>query len=445
MYTTGKIEFDRNTLDSKKGSWVLFADMNSYFATVEQQYNYWLRGRPVGVCVYTGKYGCVIAASIEAKQKGIKTGMRLNDAMKICPDLVPVETHPQRYREVHKKFVAVLEKYSDSVIPKSIDEAVVDISGCELYFKDPVKVARQIKLDIKNEIGDWIKCSIGIAPNAFLAKFASEIQKPDGLVLITHENIDEILSKVKLTDLPGIKAGMANRLFWGGIKTPVQLRHADPYKIKDSCHSIVGLYWHYRLNFKEVDQIGHRYKSMQSMRQVSREQRKSIETLNQVFLRLCMTLEKRMVKEDVFCNEITCYITYDGGYSWSDHVITRKPIQDGIELMKLIQLHMAKYREIHKCEPIINNNITSMGVTVDRLTHREVVQYEMFSKDVSKDYLRKIVYKIKDKYGSDIIMRAIELKDEDVLKDVIGFGSVKDLHNVPGAEREEKITYEMER
>jgi DNA polymerase-4 len=105
--------------------------------------------------------------------------MRLNEAMKICPDLIPVETKPERYRARHKKFIKVLEKYSEEVIPKSIDEAVVDLSNYKLYHKDPLKAAKKIKEDIKNEVGDWITCSIGIAPNAFLAKFAANLKKPD--------------------------------------------------------------------------------------------------------------------------------------------------------------------------------------------------------------------------------------------------------------------------
>jgi len=101
---------NQNSVEVKIGSRVLFVDMNSYFARCEQQANYWLRGRPVGVCVYTGKYGCVISLSTEAKAKGLRAGMRLNDAMAVCPDLVPVESNPARYREYHKKIINVLQK-----------------------------------------------------------------------------------------------------------------------------------------------------------------------------------------------------------------------------------------------------------------------------------------------------------------------------------------------
>jgi DNA polymerase-4 len=422
-------QYDNNSLQSRKSSWVLFIDMNSYFATVEQQYNYWLRGRPVGVCVYTGQYGCVIACSVEAKARGIKVGMRLNEAIQVCPDLVPLETRPERYREIHIKFIKVLQKYSEDVIPKSIDEAVLDLTNYRLSYKDPVAVAKKIKQDIKNEVGDYMKCSIGIAPNAFLAKFAANLKKPDGLTLISPDNIDTVLKDVPLKSLPGIKEGMTHRLNAAGINTPLDIRYSSPQKLRVACNSIVGVYWHYRLNFKEVDQINNRYKTMQAMRQISKEQRRSVDTLTQLFLTLCMTLEKRMVKEEVFCNEITFFSNYESGKVWKEHIITNKPVQDGIEIKKLIEMRMKPFEEIHKCEPVINSMMTSMGVTVGRFVPADTIQYEMFSKDVTKDSLRKLTYRIKDKYGSDIIMRAIELGDETILKDVIGFGSVKDLHH----------------
>lgn len=422
-------KIENNSIAKKEGSWIIFVDMNSFFATVEQQYNYWLRRRPVGVCVYTGQHGCIISPSTEAKAMGVKTGMRLSDAVKICPEIVPVETRPERYREIHVKLIKVLKNYSEDVIPKSIDEAIVDLSSYKLYHKDPEKIAKHIKKDIKEQIGDYLTCSIGIAPNAFLAKFAAELKKPDGLTIITPENIDEKLASVDLTDLPGISYGIANRLKTGGIMNPVQLRHSTPQALKAACRSIIGVYWHQRLNFSEVDQINSRYKSMQAMRQISTEQRKSIDTLKQIFLTLCLTLERRMVKDGVFCNEISFYSKYENGFIWKDHIITDKPLQDGMEIMHLIQNHMEAFSKRERCEPLINHQMKQMCVTVQRLIYRDMIQYEMFSKDVSKDYLRKIVYDIKDKHGRDMIMRAIELKDENVMKDVIGFGSVKDMQN----------------
>ncbi len=419
---------NQNNLEKNPQGLVMFVDMNSFFASCEQQVNYWLRGRPVGVCVYTGKSGCIIAPSIEAKKRGIKLGLRLSEAMQICPDLVPLETHPARYREFHQKMVKVLRKYCDDVIPKSIDEAVMNLTDYKLIYKDPTKLAYQIKADIKKEVGDWLKCSIGIAPNAFLSKLATDLQKPDGLVKIMPDNIDEVLSKLQLTDLPGIADAMALRLRRYGIRTPLELRYTPPEKIRAACHSIIGEHWYYRLNFSEVDLWTHNYKSMQAMRQISKAQRLSLQTLEELFVALCMTLERRMVLQRVFCNEIYFTASYENGYRWADKIKTGRPIQDGTELMQLIKLRMRKFQEVQHCEPVINLNMTAMGVTVTAFIPDEMVQIEIFESNLRKNTLRRVVYDIKEKFGFEKVMKASELNEEHVLKDVIGFGSIKDLH-----------------
>lgn len=419
---------NQNSLETRTEPRVLFVDMNSFFASCEQQDNYWLRGRPVGVCVYTSRHGCIISPSIEAKKKGVRTGMRLSDAMPLCPDLVPVETHASRYREYHVKIMEVLKKYSQDVIPKSIDEAVMNLHGYEKIYPDPTVIARQIKSDIQAHVGEWLKCSIGIAPNAFLAKLASGLQKPDGLVTITHQNIDDVLKKLSLIDLPGIGKRMALKLEEAGIRTPLQLRYSSPDKLKYACKSIVGFYWHCRLNFMEVDMNSdHEYKSMQAMRMISAEKRQSLTFLNDLLISLCMTLEKRMVKQGVFCQEVSFYSKYGNGKSWSDHIRLEKPLQDGAEMIQLLKQRMEHYSRTSKCESVINKGITMMSVSVFNFISDELVQYNLFEGTVRKDKLRKVVYDIKNRFGNDKLVKAAEIQDNKALKDVIGFGSVKDL------------------
>lgn len=420
--------YNENNIKPNLEARVLFVDMNSFFASCEQQVNYWLRGRPVVVCVYTGRNGAIIAPSIEAKKRGVKMGLRLEEAMQICPELVPLETHPARYRDFHVKIINVLKKYSQDVIPRSIDEAVVDLTRYNLVYKDVRQVALDIKRDICNEVGDWLKCSIGIAPNAFLAKLASDMQKPDGLTIITPENIDEKLKDMPITDLPGIAQGMAERLRLAGITTPLQLRYASPDYLKRACKSIIGLHWHYRLNFGEMDMQAQGYKSMQAMRQVSKEQRKKESVLNDIFLSLCMTLERRMVKNKVFAKKLGMSIRYEDGYSYHDDIRTATPIQDGIQLLHIFKKRMERYREKNHCEQVINPKVTSMGVLVTDFIPTELVQYDLFENNVRNDCMRKAVYEVKEKHGKNKIMRASEIHDEPVLKDVIGFGSVKDIY-----------------
>jgi DNA polymerase IV len=418
------------SLNPRTKARVLFIDMNSFFASCEQQDNYWLRNRPVAVCVYTGKYGCVIAPSIEAKRFGVKTGMRLNEAMALCKELVPIETHPNRYRHYHTKIIAVLKSYCEDVYPKSIDEAVVDLTNYELIYKDVTELAKKIKLDIQNKVGDWLKCSIGIAPNSFLAKLASDMQKPNGLTIINQENIDEQLAKLKLTDLPGIANNMEIRLNKGGIQTPLQMRYTSSENLKSILKSIVGYHWYCRLNFIEIDLNNeHDYKSMQAMRHLSKEIRQSTEQINELIITLCLTLEKRMTTRHIFAQVIGFHVSYANGERWDDHLNLKTPLQDGADLYVIFSDRMTEFEKLNPGEKIIHSGVIRVMVYVSNFIHSSYVQYNLFENNQKKDSLRKLVYELKHKYGNKKMMRGIEAGDEDILQDVIGFGSVKDLHD----------------
>ncbi|MBD2754877.1 DNA polymerase Y family protein [Spirosoma validum] len=420
---------NRNRLATHVLPTVMFVDMNSFFASCEQQDNYWLRGRPIGVCVYTGRQGCVIAPSVEAKQRGVKTGMRLDEAMVLCPDLVPVETHPSRYREYHVKIVEVLREFSEDVVPKSIDEAVVDLTNYQLVYKDMRQTAMTIKQAIKQKVGDWLRCSIGIAPNVFLAKLASDVQKPDGLTIITPETIDDVLRRLKLTDLPGIGQRMAIRLEDGGIHTPLALRYTTPEHLRAVCKSIIGWHWHIRLNFGgEVDlDTNDAMKSMSAMRTISTEQRNTPERLDELLQSLCLTLERRMVSKNIFCQDLSFSCRYHNGKTYNFDVHFPEPKQDGPELYQIIKDRLDKFQAAHRCEPVLNNYLRSMSVVVYRFIPTELVPLRLFDDDTRKNKLRQTLYDLKTKFGQDKLMRATELRDNPVYRDVIGFGNIKDL------------------
>ncbi len=421
---------DKHKFSPRTTSRVLFVDMNSFFASCEQQDNFYLRDRPIAVCVYTGKFGCVIAPSIEAKRFGVKTGMRLNEAILLCKDLIPIETNPERYRKYHVKIMDVLKFYCDNVYPKSIDEAVVDLTNYELVHKDVIQVAKNIKKDITEKVGDWLKCSIGIAPNSFLAKVASDIQKPNGLIIINPENIDIVLGRLKLKDFPGIADKMEIRLNKGGIKTPLDMRRASPENLKAILKSVVGFYWHCRLNFVEIDLDNeHDYKSMQAMRHLNKEQRASYEGINEILIALCLTLERRMVKRKIFANTLAFNVRYANGEQWADFLNVSSPLQDGAEIYKAIMNRIEDFETNNAPEKIIHRGIISISLSVSHFLDDTMVQYNLFEDNTKKDHLRKVVYDLKDKFGKQKLMRAVELREGNVMQDVIGFGSVKDLYN----------------
>lgn len=419
---------NQNSLQARTAARVLFVDMDSYFARCEQQVNYWLRGRPVGVCVYTGQFGCVISLSKEAKAMGLKAGMRLNEAIKVCPELIPVESNPARYREFHKKIIHVLKEYCQDVVPKSIDEAIINLTNYEHLYPDPTVLAEKIRRDIFNKVGDWLSCSIGIAPNAFLAKLASDLgKKTGGLLLITPENIDQILEPLKLKDLPGIGTNMAYRLERGGIMNPLQMRYASPERLKALFKSIEGIYWHYRLNFIETNIVAHDYRGMQAQRQISGDKRQNIAYIEQLFMTLCLTLEKRMVRHKFYCKNIGFTARYEDDSRWDDAFTISTPIQDAVSLMQMIRIRIEKFERLNNTGPIMNTRITSMRVGVTDFVDNGDMLYSLFEDMDQKQTALKTMHEIKDKFGPTKLVRAMELTESQVVKDVIGFGSVKDL------------------
>ncbi len=198
--------------------------MNSYFAACEQQANPFLRGKPLGVCAYLHNNGCVIAASIEAKRFGMKVGMTVWEAREAVPHAVFVQNDPAKYRSITGRIFEILHEISDVVEHYSIDEAFLDVTDICRNEAEAAFLLSRAKRRIQTEIGNWLTASVGIAPTRFLAKFGSDFEKPDGLVIINHENMDQYLARSELEDLCGINKGMRRRFERLGIRTPLELK-----------------------------------------------------------------------------------------------------------------------------------------------------------------------------------------------------------------------------
>lgn len=237
---------------------IMHIDLNSCFATVEQQARVRLRGMPVAVVNRRTDQTMIVTASYEAKAMGVQLGMKLRDAKILCPGLVGVESDPAKYRYVYHKLLDIMNDYSAHVTMKSIDEGVIDFSQAPraIVERGLENIGREIKQRLRDEIGVAMRCNVGIATNRFLAKTAAGLHKPDGMDMITHENLRETLSTLKLTDLTGIAARNAHRLESVGIYTPLQFLDASAEVLHSSVFkSINGEQWHQRLRGWEVDDV----------------------------------------------------------------------------------------------------------------------------------------------------------------------------------------------
>jgi len=223
----------------------LFIDLNSYFASVEQQLHPELRGRPVAVVPVLSDSTCAIAASREAKRFGIKTGTNIGDAKRLCRDLVLVEAHHNAYVEYHHRIRDEIERHYPVHVIGSIDEVGCLLDNRHANEAAALALARRIKRGLREQVGEVITCSAGIAPNRYLAKTASDLTKPDGLEIVRLEDLPGRLAHLKLTDLCGIGRNMEPRLHQAGIHDFLGLWEARPETLRRVWGGVGGeRFWH---------------------------------------------------------------------------------------------------------------------------------------------------------------------------------------------------------
>src|SRR5271170_5339908 len=211
----------------------LFLDLNSYFASVEQELRPELRDRPIAVVPVMADTTCAIAASYEAKSFGVRTGTQVGEAKRLCPGIALVEARHELYVEYHHRIVEAVELCVPVSAVLSIDEMAASLIGREQPLMAALDLGRRVKDSIRERVGSTLRCSVGLAPNRYLAKIASDMEKPDGLVALTPDILKKALSGLVLRDLPGVGARMERRLHECGIRTMEQLLALDREALSD--------------------------------------------------------------------------------------------------------------------------------------------------------------------------------------------------------------------
>lgn len=195
---------------------ILHIDMNAFFASVEQQSNPALQGKPVAV-IGAAKRTIITTCSYEARAFGVKTGMNTWEARQKCPELIFVVGNNKKYSYTSKGIIGIMREYTPLVEVFSIDEAFLDVTGSLNLFGPAEEIARMIKERIRERFG--LTCSVGIAPNKLLAKLASDMQKPDGLTVIAPDQVARVLDRLPIRELCGIGAKTQQQLAKFGIRT----------------------------------------------------------------------------------------------------------------------------------------------------------------------------------------------------------------------------------
>lgn len=393
--------------------------MNSCFATIYQQGHIALRDKPLVIVAYNSPRGMILSPSIEAKKVGIKMGMSLQDAREIYPNVISRLSDVEMIRDVHDKFMKIFYEYSPVVIAKSIDEAVLDFTNLEnIYQKNLLDIGQEIKNRMKSEIGEYIKCSIGIGPNRWLAKTASELKKPDGLEIINCENLKSTLSRLTLLDLCGINIATKKRLNSYGIFTPIQLFNTDEITLRKKVFkSILGTHWHKRLRGWEVDDRESERKSYGQQYALSK-QTNNIDEILKIILQLTEKMGRRLRESKSAAKGVGLGIMYQ------DYTRSGKTKKLNEKMFTTNEL----FTEIKKIFNEINVGkiIKLVSVSCFSLSNKDIYQENLFeNKNFKMNKALLAVDKINDKYGEYTVSSALSKDMDKLILDRIAFGKTR--------------------
>ncbi len=321
----------------------LFVDFNAYFASVEQEDRPCLRDRPVAVVPVLAATTCCIAASYTAKAHGIKTGTPVWEALEKCPDIAIVQARPARYIEVHHQLMAAIEDCIPHGKPESIDEVPCWLLGRERERHNAVTIAERIKQRIAREFA-VIRCSIGIAPNKFLAKTASDMQKPDGLTVLEHADLPHALHALDLRDLCGIGPSMHRRLLDAGIHDVATLCTAPREHLRAVWGGIEGERFWMQLRGHELPtratqraSVGHSHVLGPDLR--------TVEGMRSVLFKLLSKAAMRLRREGLLAKGMQVQVRFTGRDERYEQLLEFDALADTPSLLRLLARMIEPLRE----------------------------------------------------------------------------------------------------
>jgi DNA polymerase-4 len=369
----------------------LFLDLNSYFASIEQELRPELRGKPVGVVPVMADSTCCIAASYEAKAFGVKTGTIVSEARKLCPGIQLVEARHKLYVQYHHAIVEAVESCLPVAAVMSIDEMACRLMGSEQSVGKAIQIAENIKRAIREKVGRTLRCSVGLAPNRFLAKVASDMQKPDGLVVIELPDLPEILYGLQLNDLPGIGPAMHKRLQKADIQTIEQLCALSKLQMKKIWNGIIGeRFWHWLRGDDIAEPATHRRTVGHS--HVLPPDLRTEEGAYAVAQKLAHKAAMRLRKMNYWAGGMAVSIRFNRENGWSEQA-TMVECQDTLTILEALQ---SLWKQHPPGKPL------AVGVTLFDLVPGHLHNLSLFE-DPKRAKLAKAMDMINFKYGTDTV------------------------------------------
>ncbi|MGB4762248.1 MAG: hypothetical protein WBP12_02720 [Candidatus Saccharimonas sp.] len=392
-------------------------DLNSCFATVEQQARPMLRGRPVAIVNRRTEHTMIVTASYEAKARGVGLGMKLKDAKRLCPELVGLESDPPKYMHVYHKLLAIMRQYSPHVTMKSIDEGVIDFSQATeaVRGRDLIEVGREIKRRLKEEIGCAMRCNVGIGTNRFLAKTAASLHKPDGLDELTSHNIREVFAGLELQDLTGIAARNEHRLNAVGIYTPLDILDADVATLRLAFKSVLGEWWYKRLRGWEVDDVDYDMKSCGRQYVLERRDLSRQEILQRLH-HLVEDVGSKLRRQGKSARGVRVYARLYPSGSWHGRALCPLPFYSNDAIWKIA-------RRLFADAP---NRIRMVSVTCDYLQDGVSGQLPLFGDElVREQQVTWAIDEVNGRFGERVLHSADTLGTGIYMRTKIPFGSTR--------------------
>ena len=380
----------------------LYVDFNSYFASVEQQLRPELRGKPIGVLAVMAETTCCIAASYEAKAFGIKTGTGVRDARKLCKDIIFIEARPALYVQYHHKLIEIVESCTHVEKVLSIDEMVCFLTGSQQIKENALKLAAKIKRELNKQYA-FIRCSIGIAPNTFLAKTASNMQKPDGCVMIEDSDIPQKLFGLKLRALNGIGSQMQARLERYGIDSVEKLYAANKQQMRAAWGSIEGERYYDKLRGVEPYYVKNARSSLSHSHVMPPEQR-NIAGAKAVLHRLLQKAAMRMRSYDLLTSHISIKIklrhrkTSANARFYNESAITAT--DNSLKLTESLETLLEAFASIDT-----NFDPIAVGINFGKLSNANAYVNDLFAEKprASEKKLNKVLDILNLKYGKNTV------------------------------------------
>jgi DNA polymerase IV len=373
----------------------MFVDLDAYFASAEQHLRPALRGRPVGVAPVMASTSCCIAVSYEARPFGIKTGTLVREARRLCPGISIVHARPRWYVKLHHEVLEAAQRVLPVDRVCSIDEFACRLLGPEREPARAMELGQQMQESISAHLSPALRASVGIAPNHLLAKVASAMEKPNGLVMIEPEDIPQKLCDLELRAFPGIGRQMCARFEEAGVRDVAGMYAMSEHQLEHLYGSVLGREWYHQIRGADIPPIVTTRRSL-GHEHVLPPNLRTPQGARGVLVRLITKAAARLRKEGYWASRMTIIVRFTDGGRWKRQM-KLSPTRD---------THAFLHAFVRMWESLPAGTILLVGVVLTELSNDASTPIPMFGTEHQSVRLSDAMDRVNQRYGYDAVYPA---------------------------------------